>query len=115
MRAKSVLSIAAQTERLPMPKRPVSAEIVTILAPGEAPLPQRRSGAAQARAVQLVELLQELTSEAASLVELNLQQRNEARATASIIAHSADPYSRPRHSAPRAGTGTPAATQPRVA
>ena len=42
MRAKSVLSIAAQTERLPMPKRSVSAEIVTILAPGEAPLPDER-------------------------------------------------------------------------
>ena len=79
MRAKSVLSIAAQTERLPMPKRSVSAEIVTILAPGEAPLPQRRSGAAQDRAVQLVELLQELTGEGASLVELNFQKSIEAR------------------------------------
>ncbi len=68
-----------------MPKRSVSAEIVTILAPGEAPLPQRRSGAAQDRAVQLVELLQELTGEGASLVELNFQKSIEARATATAL------------------------------
>ena len=73
-----------------MPKRSVSAEIVTILAPGEAPLPQRRSGAAQDRAVQLVELLQELTGEGASLVELNFQKSIEARAPASIKALAVD-------------------------
>ncbi len=108
MRAKSVLSIAAQTERLPTPKRAVSAEIVTILVPGEAPLPQRRSGAAQDRAVQLVELLQELTGEGASLVELNFQKSLEARAPASIKALAVDLDCYARFSATRGGIGLPA-------
>ena len=108
MRAKSVLSIAAQTERLPTPKRAVSAEIVTILVPGEAPLPQRRSGAAQDRAVQLVELLQELTGEGASLVELNFQKSIEARAPASIKALAVDLDCYARFSAERGGIGLPA-------
>src|SRR3546814_12386633 len=87
MRAKSVLSIAAQTERLPMPKRSVSAEIGTILAPGEAPLPQRRSGAAQDRAVQLGELLQALTGEGARMVGLNLPNTSAARRDGKVGVH----------------------------
>src|SRR3546814_15665731 len=54
------------------------------------PLPQRRSGAAQDRAVQLVACLQELTGEGASLVELNFQKSIEARAPASIKALAVD-------------------------
>src|SRR3546814_13168154 len=96
LRAKSVLSIAAQTERLPMPNRSVSAELVTILAPGEAPLPQRRSGAAQDRAVQIVESLQELPAERASLAELNFQKSIAARAPTTIPQLAPPPAFHPR-------------------
>src|SRR3546814_20865074 len=60
------------------------------------------------RAVQLVELLQELTGEGASLVELNFQKSIEARAPASIKALAVDLDCYARFSAERGGIGLPA-------
>ncbi|WP_338053923.1 tyrosine-type recombinase/integrase [Sphingobium estronivorans] len=108
MKAKSAPGMAARAPRLPQPKAAVSGEIVTVLAPGEARLPQRRSGAAQDRATQLVALLQALTGEGAGLVELNFTKSLEARAPASIKAIAVDLDCYARFVAGQGGIGLPA-------
>jgi integrase len=99
--------------RLRSPARPLglpssSPELVTILTPGAANLPNRRSGFAQNRAAQLAELLKELTGNEASLIELNFQKSLEARAPASVKALAVDLDCYARFSTKRCGTGLPA-------
>ena len=108
MSAKSRLRSPAQLLGLPAPKAAVTVEIVTILGPGEAQLPSRRSGFAQNRETQLTALLEELTGEGASLVELNFKKSLEARAPASIKALTSDLDCYVRFSALRGGLGLPA-------
>ena len=107
--------ISSQLERRSAPKTAVLGEIVTILAPGEAKLPQRRSGAAQNRQTQLTELLQELTGEGTSLVELNFKKSLEARAPASIKALAVDLDCYARFSVRFGGIGLPASESRLVA
>lgn len=108
MSAKSVSRISTRAPRLSEPARAASHEIVTILAPGEAELPRRRSGFAQNRETQLVALLQELTREGAGLVELNFRKSLEARAPASIKALAVDLDCYARFLAEQGGIGLPA-------
>ena len=108
MSAKSRLLISAQPQRLSAPKAAVLVEIVTILTPGEAKLPNRRSGFAQNRETKLTELLKELTREGTSLVELNFKKSLEARAPASIKALTVDLDCYARFCAQYGGIGLPA-------
>ena len=105
MSAKSRLRSPAQLLGLPAPKAAVAVEIVTILGSGEAQLPSRRSGVAQNRETQLTALLEELTGEGASLVELNFKKSLEARAPAGIKALTSDLDCYVRFSALRGGLG----------
>lgn len=108
MSAKSVTQISLQTHRRPAVKTAVSGEIVTILAPGESHLPKRRAGYAQSREAQLAELLEDLTGDGASLVEINFKKALEARASASVKALAVDLDCYSRFSARYGGIGLPA-------
>lgn len=108
MSAQSALRKRTQTQHLPAPKAAVSGEIVTVLAPGEARLPHRRSGSAQDREGQLVALLQELTGEDTALDALAFRKSLEARAPASIKALAVDLDCYARFSEKQGGIGLPA-------
>ena len=108
MRAKSPLPASTRERRLPKPSDAISGEIVTVRAPGEAQLPQRRSGGAQDRETQFVALLQDLTGEGAGLVELHFRKSLEARAPASIKALAVDLACYARFVAGQGGIGLPA-------
>ena len=71
-------------------------------------LPNRRSGLAQNREIQLTGLLQELTGEGSSLDKLNFKKSLEARATASIKALAVDLDCYARFSVQRGGIALPA-------
>lgn len=81
---------------------------MTVLAPGEAKLPRRRSGSAQDRAGQLVALLEELTGEGTVLDALAFRKGLEARAPASIKALAVDCDCYARFVARHGGIGLPA-------
>lgn len=108
MSTKPSLPMSTRAPSQLMPRSAISEEIVTVLAPGEAALPQRRSGFAQNRETQLVALLQELTGEGAGLVELNFRKSLEARAPASIKALAVDLDCYARFAGEQGGIGLPA-------
>lgn len=99
---------APNRERLTAPTRPSSSEIVTVVPPGEAPLPQRRPSTPRAPEIHLARLLEKLSGEGAALVELNFRKGLEARAPASIRALAADLDCYARFSGERGGIGLPA-------
>ena len=65
-------------------------QVITVLAPGEALLPQRRNGAAIDRIGQLAELLATMLGDGSTIEELAFRKSLEARAPASIKALAND-------------------------
>lgn len=108
MRVQSAFPVSARMQRPTAAHAGGAAEIVTILGPGEATLPQRRSGKARNRETQIISLLQDLTGEGAGLVELHFRKSLEARAPASIKALAVDLACYARFSAGQGGIGLPA-------
>lgn len=115
MSAKLPLKISARTQHRPSPKTAILGEIVTILAPGDATLPQRRAGTARNRQSQLAALLEALTGMGARLDELTFRKSLEARAPASVKALAVDLDCYARFSGQYGGTGLPAGERKLVA
>ena len=65
-------------------------ELITVRAPGEAPLPQRRSGGARDRVAELTALIAELLAGHATIDALAYRKSLEARAPASAKARAND-------------------------
>jgi integrase len=87
---------------------PVSGEIVTVLPPGDALLPQRKGGRALDRVAQLTALMVELVFEGRTVDELAYRKSLEARAPASVKALANDLACYAEFCARKRGPGLPA-------